>query len=98
MRLAAGDRFNPRPFALAAPALALLGAGCAAITSAGPVGPLRPGNTTQLSAAWAYAYGPATATVSGIAVQGNAQMQTSGSFPSFPSPAPATVGVRAGAR
>jgi hypothetical protein len=82
---------NLRITSLAATALATLGAGCAAITSAGPVGPMRAGTTTQLSASWAYAYGPATATVSGATVQGNGQ---SGHFPALPTPVPVTVGFR----
>jgi hypothetical protein len=84
---------SSRLFALA---LALaLEAGCAAFTSGGPVGPLRSGNTTQLAAAWAYAYGPATVIANGVTVTGNAEMQASsvGTF-SPPSPAPLTVGVR----
>ena len=77
-------------------ALALaFGAGCAAFTSGGPVGPLRSGNATQLAAAWAYAYGPATVTVGGVTVKGNAEMQASSiGTPSIPSPAPLIVGVR----
>ncbi len=72
--------------------VALLGAGCAAITSAGPVGPMRSGTATQLSASWAYAYGPATATVGGLyTVQGNAQQSF---FPTLPNPVPVTVGFR----
>jgi hypothetical protein len=71
------------------------GAGCAAFTPGGPVGPLRSGNTTQLAAAWAYAYGPATAVVGGVTVKGNAEMQASSiGTPSIPSPLPLTVGVR----
>jgi hypothetical protein len=72
-----------------------LGAGCAAFTSSGPVGPLRSGNTTQVAAAWAYAYGPATVVVGGVTIKGNADMQASSiGTPSLPSPLPATVGVR----
>jgi hypothetical protein len=72
-----------------------LGAGCAAFTPGGPVGPLRPGNTTQLAATWAYAYGPATVNVGGVTFKNNAEMQAStlGTF-SPPSPAPLTVGIR----
>ena len=83
--------------ALALPAITavLFGAGCAAMTSAGPVGPMRSGSTTQLQAAWAYAYGPATATVGGMTVQGNGQMQAGGGDTlSLPSPGPLTVGIR----
>jgi hypothetical protein len=76
-------------------AATLLVGGCAAITSAGPVGPMRSGTTTQLAAAWAYAYGPATATVSGHTVKGNAQMQAGGGdSTTLPSPGPVTVGFR----
>jgi hypothetical protein len=85
---------NPRVLSSFGAALALLGAGCAALTSAGPVGPMRSGTTTQLSASWAYAYGPATATVGRFTVQGNAQMQSSGFGLELPSPAPLTVGFR----
>jgi hypothetical protein len=70
---------------------ALLVAGCAAITSAGPVGPMRSGTTTQLAAAWGYAYGPATATVSGNTVKGNGQATIGGTTSIF---APLTVGFR----
>jgi hypothetical protein len=73
-------------------ALAMLGAGCSAITSDGPAGPLRPGTATQISASWAYAYGPATATVDGMTVKGNGQM--AGEGPHIPSPFPVTVGFR----
>lgn len=69
--------------------------GCIAFTAPGPVGPLRSGEATQLSAAWSYAYGPATATVSGMAVKGNAEAQAAGAdTPQLPSIAPVTVGVR----
>jgi hypothetical protein len=76
-------------------ALPLALGGCAALTSGGPVGPLRSGTTTQLAAAWAYAYGPATVNVGGVTFKGNAQMQAStlGTL-SLPSPGPVTVGFR----
>ncbi len=81
--------------ALTATAAVLFGAGCAAVTGPGAVGPMRSGSTTQLEGAWAYAYGPATATVGGRTVTGNGQMQVAGGdTPSLPSPAPLTVGVR----
>jgi hypothetical protein len=76
-------------------ALALFGEGCAAFTSSGPVGPLRSGNATQLAAAWAYAYGPATATIGGVTIKGNAEMQASSvGTPPLPSPLPLTIGIR----
>ena len=67
-------------------ALALVGEGCAAFTSAGPVGPLHSGNTTQFEASAAYAYGPATATIGNFVVKGNGQEQAAG--------VPLTVGIR----
>jgi hypothetical protein len=86
---------TPRLFAVSVIALALFGEGCAALTSGGPVGPLRSGNTTQFAAAWAYAYGPATVTVGGVTLKGNADMQASSvGTPPLPSPLPLTVGVR----
>jgi hypothetical protein len=76
-------------------ALALFGEGCFAFTSSGPVGPLRSGNSTQLGAAWAYAYGPATATVGGGTIKGNADMQASTiGTPSFPTILPLTISLR----
>ena len=84
-----------RRFAACVFVLALFGQGCAAFTTSGPVGPLRSGNATQLAAAWAYAYGPATAIVGGVSVNGNAEMQASSvGTPSLPDPAPQAVGVR----
>jgi hypothetical protein len=75
--------------------LALPGAGCFAFTPAGPVGPLRPGNTTQMEIAWGLAYGPATATVGNVAVKGNGQAQAAGGDTSqIPDPLPVRVGVR----
>ncbi len=95
MKLAAHRRLNLRPFRVLAPALALFGQGCLAFTSAGPVGPLRSGNTTQLETAFGFAYGPATATVGGVAVKGNGQAQAAGgSTAQIPDPAPVRVGVR----
>jgi hypothetical protein len=86
---------------LFAVALALVGEGCAAFTSAGPVGPLRTGNTTQLEAAWGFAYGPATATVGGATgvkpatVKGNGEMQAAGGDnTSLPNPLPVRIGIR----
>ena len=80
------------PFALA---LALLEAGCFAFTPAGPVGPLRPGSTTQAEMAFGFAYGPATATVAGMAVKGNGQAQAAGGDGAqFPDPLPVRLGVR----
>jgi hypothetical protein len=80
------------PFALV---LALLGAGCIALTSAGPVGPLRSGTTTQAEVAWGFAYGPATATVSGRTVTGNGEMQAAGGDSTqIPNIAPVRIGVR----
>lgn len=87
------QRRHPSTFALSIAAVALGGAGCFAFTSPGPVGPMRAGNATQLSASWAYAYGPATATVSGQTISGNAQMQAFGNA-AFPSALPVTVGIR----
>jgi hypothetical protein len=84
-------RPNLRGTRLFVPALVLLGAGCASFASPGPVGPMRPGNATQLSAAWTYAYGPATATVNGTTVTGNGQTQTGEPIPIV---VPATVGFR----
>lgn len=86
MESTAHGRLNPRFLQLLTLALALFGEGCAAFTSAGPVGPLRSGSTTQLEAASAYAYGPATATIGNFVVKGNGQEQAAG--------VPLTVGIR----
>lgn len=88
-------RFHGAPALPAAITAALLGAGCAAITSGGAVGPMRSGSATQLQAAWAYAYGPATATVSGMTFAGNGQMQAAGGdTPSLPTVLPLSIGGR----
>ena len=81
--------------ALTAITVVLFGGGCAAITSGGAAGPMRSGSVTQLQAAWAYAYGPATATVSGQTVAGNGQMQAAGGdTPSLPTLLPLSIGIR----
>jgi hypothetical protein len=86
---------QPPGFRLILIALALAGQACFALTSSGPVGPMRSGDATQLGANWSYAYGPATATVGGAVVKGNGQMQAAGGdAPQIPSPSPVTVGVR----
>jgi hypothetical protein len=46
--------------------------GCA-LTGPAPGGPLQPGTNTQIQPSWALAYGPASATVGGNRVTGNAQ-------------------------
>ncbi len=46
--------------------------GCA-LTGAAPGGPLRARTTTQIQPSWALAYGPASATVGGARVTGNAE-------------------------
>ncbi|HEY0869901.1 MAG TPA: hypothetical protein VGD55_05865, partial [Acidothermaceae bacterium] len=84
-----------RRFAPCLISLAMLGEGCAALTSSGAVAPMRAENATQLAASFAYAYGPATVTVNRVTLQGNADMQAStlGTPPPLPSPFP-TLGVR----
>ena len=86
---------NPRLLAPFAIALALPGAGCFAVAPAGPVGPLRPGNATQAEVAFGFAYGPATATVAGMPVKGNGQVQAAGGDTTqIPDPLPVRLGVR----
>ncbi|HVY36577.1 MAG TPA: hypothetical protein VHM31_01540 [Polyangia bacterium] len=75
----------------AALALAFSTIGCA-LTTAGPAGPLRSGTKTLIQVTPAMAYGPATATVDGVAVSGNAEVNRGGSK-GLPLPVPVTAGV-----
>jgi hypothetical protein len=68
-------------------------AGCA-LTTAGPGGPLASGTSMQIGVTSAVAYGPATATVNGMPVSGNAQINKAGGSNAVPNPIPITVGVR----
>lgn len=76
-------------------ALSPVAVGCA-LTTAGPGGPLRSGTSTEVQFTSAMAYGPATATVGGVRVSGNAQTnQAAGlSVNPLPNPVPVTVAVR----
>ncbi|HEX3901295.1 MAG TPA: hypothetical protein VH853_00510 [Polyangia bacterium] len=70
--------------------------GCA-LTTAGPGGPLRSGTSTQIQFTSAVAYGPATATVGGVQVSGNAQSNQLGGksvVDPLPNPVPVTIAVR----
>lgn len=65
--------------------------GCA-LTTAGPAGPLSRGTETRIQATPAMAYGPATATVNGVTVSGNAEVNLGGTK-GLPIPVPVTAGV-----
>ena len=76
---------------------ALLSCASCALTTAGPGGPLRSGTSTQLQFTSAVAYGPATATVGGVPVSGNAQTNQLGGrsvVDPLPNPVPVTIAAR----
>lgn len=65
--------------------------GCA-LTGTTPGGPLHAGTTTQVQTSWAFAYGPASATVLGQHVTGNAESY--GGTQTEVAPIPMRIGLR----
>lgn len=79
--------------------LAVALGGCA-LTTPAPAGPVRAGSVTSFETTFAYAYGPARATINGTTVTGNGQQTGGGRSTSDfipdepPTPIPLAVGLR----